>query len=78
MFFSEEIDRTLIETYFGRYSEALFAGSWCTRALADVKWSTWAMVQNRISDLDFDFYKYGIWKHMRARSIMNDTAGPPS
>ncbi len=41
-----------------------------------MKWSTWAMVQNRISDLAFDFYKYGIWKHMRARSIMNDTRWP--
>jgi hypothetical protein len=42
------------------------------RALADMKWSTWAMVQNVVSVLDFDFYKYGAWKHMRARSVMQD------
>jgi len=76
MFFPEAIDRTLIEMYFGQYSDALFARLMVHKALADVKWSTWAMVQNRISDLDFDFYKYGIWKHMRARSIMNDTRWP--
>lgn len=76
MFFSEDIDRTLIEMYFGRYSDALFARLMVHKALADVKWSTWAMVQNRISDLDFDFYKYGIWKTMRARSVMNDTRWP--
>lgn len=76
MFFSEEIDRTLLEMYFGHCSDALFARLMVHKALADVKWSTWAMVQNRISDLDFDFYKYGIWKHMRARSIMNDSRWP--
>ena len=42
------------------------------KALADVKWSTWAMIQNKISKLDFDFFKYGAWKHMRARSVMHD------
>ncbi|MGU3422714.1 phosphotransferase [Methylobacterium sp. D54C] len=76
MFFSEDVDRAIIEAYFGRYSDQLFARLMVHKALADVKWSTWAMVQNRISDLDFDFYKYGIWKHMRARSIMNDTRWP--
>lgn len=76
MFFSEEIDRELIEAYFGRYDEALFARLNVHKALADVKWSTWAMVQNRISTLDFDFFKYGIWKHMRARSIMSDPRWP--
>ncbi|TIT29767.1 MAG: choline/ethanolamine kinase--aminoglycoside phosphotransferase, partial [Mesorhizobium sp.] len=40
------------------------------KVLADVKWGTWAMVQNVVSALDFDFYKYGAWKYMRARSVM--------
>jgi hypothetical protein len=31
------------------------------------------MVQHAVSQLDFDFYKYGTWKHMRARSIINDS-----
>ena len=65
MFFPESVDRELIEAYFGRYDEASFARLMVHKALADVKWSTWAMVQNTISTLDFDFYKYGIWKHMR-------------
>ncbi|MHC2089035.1 phosphotransferase [Methylobacterium sp. CM6244] len=76
MFFPESVDRELIEAYFGRYDEASFARLMVHKALADVKWSTWAMVQNTISTLDFDFYKYGIWKHMRARSIMNDPRWP--
>jgi len=45
-------------------------------ALADIKWSTWALEQNRISTLGFDFYKYRIWKHMRARSTNRDPRWP--
>ncbi len=76
MFFPESVDRELIEAYFGRYDEALYARLVVHKALADVKWSTWALVQNRISTLDFDFFKYGIWKHMRARAIMSDPRWP--
>ncbi|MBP2548563.1 thiamine kinase-like enzyme [Neorhizobium galegae] len=76
MFFSEEIDRTIIEEYFGHYDASRHARFIVHKALADIKWSTWAMVQNRISTLDFDFYKYGIWKHMRARSIIHDPRWP--
>ncbi|MCH4543807.1 MULTISPECIES: choline/ethanolamine kinase family protein [Brucella/Ochrobactrum group] len=76
MFFSEDIDREIIEEYFGCYDSRQHARFIVHKALADIKWSTWAMVQNRISTLDFDFYKYGIWKHMRARSIIHDPRWP--
>jgi thiamine kinase-like enzyme len=75
-FFPEEIEQEIIEDYFGRYDRSLHARFIVHKALADIKWSAWAMVQNRISTLDFDFYKYGIWKHMRARSIMQDPRWP--
>jgi thiamine kinase-like enzyme len=76
MFFSEAVEREIIETYFGRYDKALHARLIVHKALADIKWSTWAMVQNRISTLDFDFYKYGVWKQMRARAIIGDPRWP--
>ncbi len=76
MFYSEDIDCEIIEEYFGFYNKASHARFIVHKALADIKWSTWAMVQNRISTLDFDFYKYGIWKHMRARSIIHDSRWP--
>lgn len=76
MFYSEDTDGEIIEEYFGRYDKASHARFIVHKALADIKWSTWAMVQNRISTLDFDFYKYGIWKHMRARSIIHDPRWP--
>jgi len=75
-FFPEEIEQEIIEDYFGRYDRSLHARFIVHKALADIKWSTWSMIQNRISTLDFDFYKYGIWKHMRARSIMQDPRWP--
>ena len=72
MFFSEAVEAEIIETYFGRFDPVMKARLTVHKALADIKWSTWAMVQNKLSTLDFDFFKYGAWKHMRARSIMRD------
>ncbi|MEJ0092095.1 MAG: phosphotransferase [Methylocella sp.] len=72
MFFSEDIEAEIIEAYFGRFDPAMKARLVVHKALADIKWSTWAMVQSKISTLDFDFFKYGAWKHMRARSVMRD------
>ncbi|WP_441252691.1 phosphotransferase [Tardiphaga sp. 71_E8_N1_1] len=75
-FFPEDVEQEIIEAYFGRFDRRLHARFVVHKALADIKWSTWAMVQNRVSTLDFDFYKYGIWKHMRARSILHDPRWP--
>ncbi|VFU08738.1 choline kinase family protein [Methylocella tundrae] len=72
MFFSDAVENEIIETYFGSFDPAMKARLVVHKALADIKWATWAMVQNKVSTLDFDFYKYGAWKHMRARSIMRD------
>lgn len=72
MFFEEPEELALIEHYFGHADKATVARVTLHKALADVKWSTWSMVQNKISALDFDFFKYGAWKHMRARSIIQD------
>lgn len=72
MFFSPEIEGEIVEEYFGQVDNRISARITLFKALADLKWSTWAMVQNRVSELDFDFFKYGVWKHMRARSVMRD------
>ena len=72
MFFPPEIEAEVVEEYFGRHDESIVARITLYKALADVKWSTWAMVQHQVSALEFDFFKYGVWKHMRARSVMRD------
>ncbi|MFS2224470.1 phosphotransferase [Pantoea sp. B65] len=71
MFFTPEIERELLEDYFGRVDTACFARVQIHKFLADMKWSTWAIIQHQVADIDFDFSKYGAWKTMRARSVLN-------
>ncbi|WP_083191369.1 phosphotransferase [Salipiger sp. CCB-MM3] len=70
MFFTPERELELIEAYFGEVRPEIISRVTVHKALADVKWSLWSMVQLEVSRLDFDFHKYGMWKKMRARSIM--------
>ncbi|SON56630.1 thiamine kinase [Hartmannibacter diazotrophicus] len=67
MAFPLSIERELVETYFGCVDRSIEARIAVLRALADLKWFLWAMIQEVISTLDFDYYKYGTWKLMRAR-----------
>lgn len=70
MFFDEAIERTMIEAYFGAFDQRMMNRVTVYKALADIKWTLWSMLQNKISLLDFDFSKYGLWKLLRARSII--------
>lgn len=71
LFFDRDVEDELIEVYFGRVERRMRARITVFKALGDLKWSTWAMVQRQVSTLDFDFHKYGVWKYMRARSVMH-------
>lgn len=71
MGFDESVERALIEAYFGRWDPAIEARILVLKALADLKWATWAMIQESVSLLDFDFCKYGTWKLMRARTLFH-------
>jgi len=71
MFFTREVEEEMVESYFGSVSEANMARVTVHKALADLKWATWSMLQNEISTLDFDYFKYGAWKFMRARSVID-------
>lgn len=72
MFFTEPVEFELIERYFGRVDPAIVARCQLHKALADIKWGCWSIVQEKASVLDFDYAKYGVWKFMRARSVMHD------
>ena len=69
MFFTPAQEMELIEEYFGHAPRDLVARVTVHKALADVKWAFWSMVQLRVSRLEFDFHKYGMWKLMRFRQI---------
>lgn len=72
MFFDEAKQLELIEMYYGEVRPDLVARVYVCRALADIKWATWAVVSRKLNDWDFDFQKYGIWKYMRARDLFLD------
>ena len=72
MFLGPQQEEALVEAYAGGPSAALLARATVYKAIADIKWATWSMVQERISAVDFDYRKYGVWKYMRARDVMDN------
>ncbi|GJD48562.1 Thiamine kinase [Methylobacterium crusticola] len=76
MAFPEAVEREMIEAYFGRLDRRIEARIAVLRALADLKWATWAMIQEAVSTLDFDYCKYGTWKHRRARTLFHHPDWP--
>ena len=76
MFFSPEQEMAMVDRYIGRRDPGALARITVYKALADIKWATWSMVQERISAVDFDYRKYGVWKYMRARNVIHDPRWP--
>ncbi|WP_420342143.1 phosphotransferase [Paenirhodobacter sp.] len=72
MFFDEPKTLELIEKYYGSIRSDLVARVYVCRALADMKWASWAVVSRKLNDWDFDLQKYGVWKYMRARDLFLD------
>lgn len=71
MFYSNRQEHELLEEYYGKSDNKIFARVQLYKYLADMKWSTWALIQNHVADIDFDFAKYGAWKKLRAKSVLN-------
>ncbi len=69
--FDEEVDRIIIESYFGEFDEGKFARTSIYKSMADILWTLWAMIQNHFSTLEFDYWQYGIERFNRAMSAMN-------
>ena len=72
MFLDPATTYALIERYYGEMRPALVARVMVARAVADMKWGSWAVQQRQLSGWDFDYQKYGIWKYNRARMVFND------
>ena len=70
MFFTDEIEDELLKQYFGTSNETIKSKIYIYKAIADIKWASWAFIQDKLSALDFDFYKYGALKYLRARSFI--------
>ena len=72
MFYDEQLTEDLVAEYLGERRADMVARVVINRALADLKWASWAVVNRRLNTWDFDYQKYGVWKYMRARDIMFD------
>lgn len=72
VFADEETTLEMIERYYGQVTPGLVARVWVARAVADMKWGSWAVQQRQMSGWDFDYQKYGIWKYAPARLLFDD------
>lgn len=69
--FGEDEDVLMVETYFGNFDEKKFARINLYKSMADILWTLWAAIQNHLSDLEFDFWEYGINRFNRAMIALN-------
>ena len=58
--FTDEEERFVVDRYCGGADEHRFARVMLHKLVADLWWSIWAMIQVRLSKIDFDFYEYGM------------------
>ena len=72
VFVDEKTSLEMIERYYGNVRPDIVTRVTVARAIADMKWGSWAVQQRQLSDWDFDYQKYGIWKYGRARMLFND------
>ena len=64
---SSEQQKLVIETYCGEFDYHRFCRMMLHQLTADLWWCQWAMIQDRISKIDFDFYTYGLGRYSRFR-----------
>ena len=57
---SDEEERFVISRYCGGMEEHRYARMFLYKLVADLWWSIWAMIQVRLSKIDFDFFEYGM------------------
>ncbi|MER8462126.1 choline/ethanolamine kinase family protein [Mesorhizobium sp. M1396] len=55
MFYEEKLILELIEQYYGSIRPDIVARVMLNRALADVKWASWAVVNRKLKTWDFDY-----------------------
>ncbi len=61
----DDLER-LVAAYVGHPSPALTARAWLWGLMSKYGWMLWASIQDGTSDLDFDFWSWGMEKYERA------------
>jgi thiamine kinase-like enzyme len=58
----------LVDAYFGRPAPVETARARLFGLMAKYGWTLWASIQDAVSDVDFDFWQWGMAKYVRARA----------
>lgn len=58
----------LVDAYYGTHRPEMFARAWLQALLGKYGWTLWASIQSSISELDFDFWSWGMEKYEKAQS----------
>lgn len=58
----------LVTAYYGGYRPDKVARAWLWALMAKYGWTLWASIQSQVSDLDFDFWEWGMAKYELAQS----------
>lgn len=58
----------LVTAYYGQYRPDKVARAWLWALVAKYGWSLWASIQSSVSELDFDFWEWGMAKYDLARN----------
>jgi len=66
MFYEQAEELSLIEQYFGTLSAQNIARVRAVKVAGDVKWGLWGVYNSIVRDVEFDYWKYGMWKLSRA------------
>ena len=53
----------LVDAYYGKHLPEKVARAWLFVLLARYGWTLWASIQNAISDINFDFWDWGMQKY---------------
>jgi thiamine kinase-like enzyme len=58
----------LVDAYYGAHRPEKVARAWLQALLGKYGWTLWASIQSSVSELDFDFWSWGMVKYELAQS----------
>lgn len=72
MFYDSKDSMPLIEEYLGTITTDRLSRIQASRVIGDIKWGLWGVIASAVRDVAFDYWKYGIWKLMRAYTYRSE------
>lgn len=74
--YGEDQYAELCAAYFGEAHRHLMARMYLFSIMSDFGWTLWGAIQNKISDLEFDFWEYTIGRWERALKMLDSDKFP--